>query len=56
VLTIPCAGAVGAGMQLVTRVPGGAFFVGVLTVAIAAAAFLGRSVQSRRLRARPVEA
>ncbi len=56
VLTIPCAGAVGAGMQLVTRVPGGSFFVGVLTVAIAAAAFLGRSVQSRRLRVRPAQA
>ena len=56
VLTIPCAAAVGAGMQVLTRAPGGAFVVVVLTVAIAAVAFLGRKVQSRRYRVRPAEA
>src|SRR5215210_5642237 len=56
VLTIPCAAGVGAGMQLLTRLPGGAVVVGVLTAAIAAAAFIGRNLQSRRYRAEPVQA
>jgi PiT family inorganic phosphate transporter len=51
VLTVPCAGAVGAGMELLTRLPGGVPIVGLLTIALAAAAFLGRSVQRRRIRA-----
>jgi inorganic phosphate transporter, PiT family len=56
VLTIPGAGAVGAGMEVLTRVPGGAFVVGALTAVIAAVAFVGRSVQNRRFRVRPAEA
>jgi len=56
VLTIPCAASVGAAMQVVTRMPGGSFVVCSLTVAIAAVAFLGRKVQSRRFRLRPAEA
>jgi PiT family inorganic phosphate transporter len=51
VLTIPCAAAVGAGMEMLTRLPGGAALVGLLTAAIAATAFVGRSIQRRRLRA-----
>jgi inorganic phosphate transporter, PiT family len=51
VLTIPCAAAVGAGMELLTRLPGGVALVGVLTAVIAAAAFLGRTIGRRRLRA-----
>jgi PiT family inorganic phosphate transporter len=48
-LTIPCAGLVGAGMEIVTRLPGGTALVFALTAVIAAVAFLGRSWQSRRL-------
>jgi PiT family inorganic phosphate transporter len=55
VLTIPCAGLVGAGMEMLTRIPGGALLVGLLTVVIAAAAFLGRSIESRRLGVRTAE-
>jgi inorganic phosphate transporter, PiT family len=51
VLTVPCAAAVGAGMELLTRLPGGVLLVGLLTAAMAAAAFAGRSLQRRRLRA-----
>jgi PiT family inorganic phosphate transporter len=50
VLTIPCAGAVGAGMEVLTRLPGGALLVVLITTGIAAVAFLGRGVQTRRLR------
>jgi PiT family inorganic phosphate transporter len=48
-MTIPCAALVGAGMEVVTRLPGGAAIVFVLAGAIAAAAFLGQSIQTRRL-------
>ena len=48
VMTIPCAGLVGALMEIVTRLPGGAALVFALTALIAALAFLGRSWQSRR--------
>jgi inorganic phosphate transporter, PiT family len=51
VLTIPCAAAVGAGMEMLTRLPGGAALVGLLTAAIATTAFVARSIQRRRLRA-----
>jgi inorganic phosphate transporter, PiT family len=51
VLTIPCAGLVGALMESLTRLPGGVAIVAVLTAAIAATAFLGRNIQGRRLRA-----
>jgi inorganic phosphate transporter, PiT family len=49
VMTIPCAAIVGAGMEVLTRLPGGAAFVFALTVVIAAAAFFGQSLQGRRL-------
>jgi len=48
-MTIPCAALVGAGMEVLTRLPGGAALVFALTTAIAAVAFLGRSWQSRKL-------
>jgi PiT family inorganic phosphate transporter len=48
-MTLPCAAVVGAGMEVLTRLPGGAALVFVLTAAIAALAFLGRSWQSRKL-------
>jgi inorganic phosphate transporter, PiT family len=48
-MTLPCAAVVGAGMEVLTRLPGGAALVFGLTAAIAAAAFLGRSWQSRKL-------
>jgi inorganic phosphate transporter, PiT family len=48
-MTIPCAGLVGAGMEGLTRLPGGTFLVFVLAAAIATIAFLARSVQTRRL-------
>ena len=51
VMTIPCAGLVGAGMEALTRLPGGTALVFVLTGLIAAAAFLGRSFQGRSLAA-----
>jgi PiT family inorganic phosphate transporter len=50
ILTIPCAGLVGAGMESVTRLPGGVALVTGLTVAIAALAFLGRRIEARRWR------
>jgi inorganic phosphate transporter, PiT family len=53
VLTIPCAAVVGAIMESVTRLPGGVAIVAVLTAAIAATAFLGRNIQSRRFRPEP---
>jgi len=49
VLTIPMAALVGGLMQLVTRVNGGDVIVLVLVVGIAAAAFLGRRYETRRL-------
>jgi PiT family inorganic phosphate transporter len=48
-MTIPCAALVGAGMEVLTRLPGGAALVFALTAAIAAVAFVGRSWQSRKL-------
>ena len=50
ILTIPCAGLVGAAMESLTRLPGGVAIVTALTVAIAAVAFLGRSIEARRWR------
>jgi inorganic phosphate transporter, PiT family len=49
VLTLPAAGAVGALMEVVTRMPAGDFVVFVLAAAIAAAAFVGRRYETRRL-------
>ena len=54
-LTIPCAGAVGAGMEAVTRLPGGVVYVVAVTVGIAALAFTGRRLESRRLRLRTAD-
>ena len=52
-MTIPCAGLVGAGMEGLTRLPGGSILVFVLAAAIAAIAFLARSLQTRRLAPKP---
>ena len=49
-LTVPGAAGIGAAMELVTRAPGGAVVVFVLTIAIAALAFLARSAQTRKVR------
>jgi inorganic phosphate transporter, PiT family len=49
VMTIPCAALVGATMQGLTRVPGGAVIVLVFGIFVAAIAFLGRSRQTRQL-------
>jgi PiT family inorganic phosphate transporter len=48
-LTIPAAAVIGAGMEVLTRLPGGAAIVFGLTIVIAAVAFGARSVQSRRV-------
>jgi inorganic phosphate transporter, PiT family len=49
VLTIPASALVGAAMESITRLPGGAVLVFLLAGAIAATAFLARSFQTRRL-------
>jgi PiT family inorganic phosphate transporter len=49
VLTLPSAGLVGALMEEVTRMPAGDLIVFLLAGAIAAAAFLGRRYETRRL-------
>jgi inorganic phosphate transporter, PiT family len=51
VMTIPCAALVGAGMEVLTRLPGGAAIVFTLTAFIAAAAFLGQALAGRRVAA-----
>jgi PiT family inorganic phosphate transporter len=51
ILTVPCAALVGAGMEAVTRLPAGVPIVLAMTGFIAAAAFLGRNLEARRLRA-----
>jgi PiT family inorganic phosphate transporter len=51
IMTIPCAALVGAAMEGVTRLPGGAALVFALTAVIAALAFTGRTWQTRRLAA-----
>jgi inorganic phosphate transporter, PiT family len=56
VLTIPCAGFVGAGMEALGTLPGGAVLVFGFMVAIASLAFLGRSVHGLRLREGPAQA
>jgi PiT family inorganic phosphate transporter len=48
-LTIPAAALIGAGMEVLTRLPGGAAIVFGLTIVIAGIAFGARSVQSRRV-------
>ena len=49
ILTIPAAALVGAGMALITRVPGGGAIVFALAILIATAAFTARRWESRRL-------
>jgi len=56
ILTIPCAGLVGAAMESVTRLPGGVPIVLALTGLTAATAFLARNLQARRLRTQPAAA
>jgi len=51
ILTIPCAAAVGALMETLTRLPGGVILVLVLVTMIAATAFVGRNLEARRIRA-----
>jgi inorganic phosphate transporter, PiT family len=53
VMTIPCAAAVGAAMELLTRLPAGDALVFVLASAIAAVAFTARRWQARRLATAP---
>src|SRR5215210_5993579 len=49
VMTIPAAGLVGAGMELLTRLPAGDALVFALVAAIAATAFVARRWETRRL-------
>ena len=49
ILTLPMSALIGAGMELLTRLPGGAALVFALTAAIAALAFGARGWQTRRL-------
>jgi PiT family inorganic phosphate transporter len=53
VMTIPCSAAVGAAMELLTRLPAGDALVFVLASAIAAVAFSARRWQARRLATAP---
>jgi PiT family inorganic phosphate transporter len=53
VLTLPMAALIGAGMEVLTRLPGGAAIVFALTAVIALAAFGARTWQTRRLAAMP---
>jgi inorganic phosphate transporter, PiT family len=55
-LTLPAAGLIGAGMEVLTRAPGGTAIVFALMALIAALAFLARTVQARRVVAVPAEA
>ena len=48
-MTVPAAGLVGAGMELLTRLPAGDALVFLLAALIAVLAFLGRSWQTRKL-------
>ena len=48
IFTIPMAGLVGAGMELVTRLPGGDLIVFLLAIAIAWTAFMARRWETRR--------
>jgi PiT family inorganic phosphate transporter len=53
ILTLPAAGLVGAVMESVTRLPAGDLIVFVLAGVIAAAAFVGRRYETRRLAPAP---
>ena len=56
ILTLPAAATVGAGMEVVTRLPAGHVIVFLLAVAIAAAAFAARRWERRRLAPRSTTA
>jgi len=56
VMTIPCAALVGAGMEEIGSLPGGAVLVFCFMVAIASLAFVGRRALGIRLRAGPAQA
>jgi PiT family inorganic phosphate transporter len=56
VLTIPCAAAVGALMEALTALPGGVALVTAVMATVAVAAFVGRNLQGRRLRAAAAQA
>jgi inorganic phosphate transporter, PiT family len=56
VITIPCSAAVGAAMELVTRLPAGDAIVFLLAAAIASLAFTARRWQTRRLQPAAVPA
>ena len=56
IITLPCAGLVGAAMEIVTRLPGGDAIVFVLAGLIAAAAFSARRWETRRLAPAPAHA
>jgi PiT family inorganic phosphate transporter len=56
ILTLPAAALVGAGMEVVTRLPGGHVIVFVLAVLIASAAFGARRWETRRLAPRTTTA
>ena len=53
IMTIPCAALVGAAMQGVMRIPGGAIIVFLIGVAVAVVAFTARARASRHLRVPP---
>jgi PiT family inorganic phosphate transporter len=53
VLTVPAAGLIGAGMELLTRLPAGAALVFALTIVIALLAFGARTWQTRATRLQP---
>jgi PiT family inorganic phosphate transporter len=48
ILTLPAAGLVGAGMEVITRMPAGNLIVFLLAALIAATAFVGRRYETRR--------
>jgi PiT family inorganic phosphate transporter len=50
VLTIPASATIGGVMEILTRLPGGAALVFVLTIVIAVLAFWARSAETRRFR------
>ena len=54
VMTVPCAAAVGALMEALTRLPAGDAIVFAVVAAIAASAFVARRWQTRRLTLAPV--
>ncbi len=53
IITVPSAALVGAAMEVLTRLPGGALLVFLLAAGIAGAAFFARTLQTRRLAPQP---